>query len=174
MNFQSASDALQRIANQQQGIVELAAAIQDLGGLANAKDELTAQVTQLRLDTADATAELLGVKGKVKDHKAFIDHSLEAAQKAADDLTAAAQASAEAIVAQANADAAKIASDAAAAQEAATVAASTQLSTLQGKIDELTAEVAAQEKAKADAEAATADAQAKYDAIKAQIAKLAA
>lgn len=174
MNFQNAADTLARLANQHQGLIDLAQTIQDLGGLANAKDELTAQVAQLRQDTSDATAALLAANNAAKEAEAASQQALDEAKRVVDGLLMDAHNSAALVAEGAKQEAEKIIADANVAAQAATVVATTTLSTLQSKVDELTAEVSALEKSKADAEAATADAQAKFDAIKAQIAKLAA
>lgn len=173
MNFQNASDTLERIASQYAGLVDAASAIKELGGLANAKDELDKQVKDLRdlsaqakLDRDIDLAEVQKAKDRLDqigiDSAAALNESITKANAKADEIIQAATQTATEIT-QAAQDIASQKLDSANAQ----------VSTIKAKIESLTIE--AQDKAKMVAElAATAnETQSKLDTLRAAINKLA-
>ena len=119
MDFSNASDTLARLASQHQGLIDAAAALKDLGGLANAKDELTAQLGGLRSDIESAKLDLAAQAELVKEAKdnamvdmAEIEHAAGIAVDKADadakEIIDAAQAKAGSLLADATAAAASI------------------------------------------------------------------
>ena len=172
MNFQNASDTLQRLALQHQGLIDLGQAIQDLGGLANAKDELTAQVEKLRSDVEQAKLDLDVSKAEVTKAQEYAKGILDAAASNADGVLTDAKARAQEIVDGAHEQASLVSFNATARANEETAKLTYTLSALQSKADDLQAEILdLQAKRDAVSDQATS-AEQKLAAVQAQLRKM--
>jgi chromosome segregation ATPase len=174
MSNQAVVDDIRRLAVTYQSMVVAADTLEKIGSLEQAAAEAQAARDKAVAELDTVRAELLAAQDEAKQVSASTEVFINQINAQAQSIINQASVDAALIVEKAKQDALVIALDANVATQASIVAATSQLSTLQAKVNELTDEVAAQEKAKADAEASTSEAQAKYDAIKAQIAKMAA
>ena len=172
MNLQSATDTLARLANQHQGLLDAYAALQELGGLASAKGELTNLVTALRADWAAAQSDLATAKKMVEDTTAKAAEINQQGLEQANQLVADAKAKALEIVAAADAEAALTKTAAAVMADQIAKDLTAQRSDLEERVADLTSQIATLEKQHADGQAALDDITARTAAVKASISQL--
>lgn len=138
-DFNQASEVLERMSNQFAGLLDAAAALKELGGIAAHAQSLTAQVADLNGQAQAAQAELDRINAAVAQAAQAYDDARKQAEADAQIAKASAQQEVLTMIEQARAQAAQIVADAQSQADAKVQAAGATVANLVAKVDDMNA-----------------------------------